>query len=151
MRIESPAFKNNGDIPRKYTCDGEGIHPPFLFRDVPHNALSLAFIMEDPDVPRSLRSDGMFDHWVVWNISPETSAVEEGVLPSGIFGISTNGARKYVGPCPPDGRHRYFFRLFALDTELSLPIGSNKRDLISAMEGHIVGQAELIGLYDRIQ
>lgn len=149
MQIESPAFKNNQALPKKYTCDGESINPPFLFRDIPAEAKSLALVVEDPDVPLSIRSDGMFDHWLIWNIPPDTELVEEGIPPAGTFGRNTRGTEKYIAPCPPDREHRYFFKLFALDINLPLPEGSSKAELLSAMEGHIINEAEIIGTYNR--
>lgn len=149
MKITSAAFHNSESIPGKYTCDGGNINPPFLFADIPSTAKSLAFIMEDPDVPRTLRSDGMFDHLVMWNIPPETKIIEEGALPAGIFGKNTAGTEKYIGPCPPDMEHRYFFKLFALDGDISIPAGSTKEELFRAMEGRIIEKAELVGTYNR--
>jgi hypothetical protein len=149
MKIESFAFKNNEMIPRKYTCDGENMNPPFLFKDVPPDTKTLALIMEDPDVPRSIRSDGMWDHWIMWNIPPETATIAEGVPPAGIFGTNTSGTRKYTPPCPPNGTHRYFFKLFALDTELALPEEAGKAELLSGMEGHILDEADLVGMYSK--
>ncbi len=149
MQIESPTFKNSEAIPQKYTCDGENINPPLLFKDIPADAKSLALIMEDPDVSHGIRTDGMFDHWVVWNIPPETKIIEEGTPPAGTFGRNTSGTEKYIGPCPPDREHRYFFKLFALDTKLALPAGSSKSELLSAMKGRIMHEAEIIGTYNR--
>lgn len=149
MQIESPAFKNNEAIPKKYTCDGENINPPLVFKDIPADVKSLALIMEDPDVPHLIRPDGMFDHWVMWNIPPETKVIEEEMSPAGTFGKNTRGAENYIGPCPPDRGHRYFFKLFALDTKLALPAGSSKSELLSAMKGRIIHEAEIIGTYNR--
>lgn len=149
MKIESDAFKNNGSIPKKYTCDGEGLNPPLLFTDIPSNSKSLALIMEDLDVPHSIRVDGMFDHLMMWNIPPDTKIIKEGVPPVGIFGKNGAGTLKYIGPCPPDREHRYFFKLFALDARLSLHEGIGKPELLSAMEGHVIAEAELIGTYNR--
>lgn len=155
MIIESASFKNNGVIPQKYTCDGQNTNPPLVFRDVPSGAKSLALVIEDPDVPTSIRADGMFDHLVMWGISPDTRMIEEGAVSgfsrAGVLGKATNGKEGYVGPCPPDREHRYFFKLFALDTEISLPAGSTKAELLRAMEGHILEESELIGAYNRSQ
>lgn len=151
MQIESSAFKNNGSIPKKYTCDGDNANPPLVFKNVPNGVKSFALVLEDPDVPRSIRPDGMFDHFVMWNISSEIKIVEEGALPAGIFGKNTAGTKKYIGPCPPDREHRYFFKLFALDEQISLPEGSVKSELLSAMEGHVISEAELVGRYNRMR
>jgi Raf kinase inhibitor-like YbhB/YbcL family protein len=105
--------------------------------------------MEDPDVPKNLREDGMWDHWVVFNIPPEVREIQEGTEPQGIGGVGTNGELGYFGPCPPDREHRYFFKLFALDTQLDLPEKSTKSKVENAMEGHILEQTELMGRYER--
>ncbi len=144
MKITSPAFEHEGKIPSKYTCDGKDISPPLRFEDVPKGAASLALVMDDPDAPM-----GTFDHWVVWNIPPETRSVEEGREPSGVQGKTSFGRMGYGGPCPPRGVHRYFFKLYALDTVLNLPAGSRKKDLEEAMKGHVIEQAVLMGKYSR--
>ncbi|MFA5830637.1 MAG: YbhB/YbcL family Raf kinase inhibitor-like protein [Candidatus Paceibacterota bacterium] len=149
MKIESLAFKNNEIIPKKYTCDGLNINPPLVLKDIPADTKTLALIMEDPDVPHSIRSDGMWDHWIMWNIPPETKIIAEGVPPAGVFGTNTGGTQKYAPPCPPNGTHRYFFKLFALDTELALSAGANKSQLLSSMERHILDEADLVGIYGR--
>lgn len=147
MKITSSAFKQNGKIPSLYTCDGENVNPPLAFDNVPESAKSLALIMEDPDVPKHLRPDGMWDHWIVWNMPADTKGIEENTVAPGTTGLSTREVNAYGGPCPPDREHRYFFKLFALDIELDLLPQSKKADLESAMQGHIIGQAELMGTY----
>jgi hypothetical protein len=149
MILTSSVFDDGQKIPSKYTCDGENVNPPLSISDVPSGAQSLALIMEDPDVPRNLREDGMWDHWVVFNISPDFRKIEEGKEPPGTPGVGTNGNQGYFGPCPPDREHRYFFKLFALDTRLNLPEKATKQDVEKAMEGHILDRAELIGRYER--
>lgn len=149
MQITSSAFLHNSLIPVVYTCDGDGISPPLAFTGVPAEAKSLAFFIDDPDVPKSIMPDGMFDHWVVWNIPPSSTGIGEGEVPSGVVGSNTAGSRRYYNPCPPDSEHRYFFRLYALDTLLDLPAGSTKAAAQQAMEGHILDSAELIGRYRR--
>jgi len=149
MKIESTAFTHEGKIPSKYTCDGENINPALEFSDVPKNAKSLVLIMEDPDVPKHLRADGMWNHWVVFNIPPETKGVGENQEPKGVAGITTSNKLKYGGPCPPDKEHRYFFKLFALDTMLNLQQGSTKEQVLAAIEGHILAEAVLMGKYQR--
>lgn len=146
MKIASPEFSHNGSIPSKFTCDGGNINPPLSFEGVPSGTKSLALIMDDPDAPR-----GTWVHWVLWNISPEAKGIGENSTPKEAM-MGVNDSRKngdYGGPCPPSGTHRYFFKLYALDTALSLDKGSEKAELEKAMEGHILAQAELIGLYKR--
>jgi Raf kinase inhibitor-like YbhB/YbcL family protein len=149
MKLESPSFSNNAKIPQKYACDGENINPPLLFSDVPAGTKSLALIMEDPDVPKYLKPDGMFDHWIVWNMPPLTSGIEENSTPAGNVGQNGRGTMQYTGPCPPDREHRYFFYLYALDAALQIPKTSNKIDLLKAIEGHVIEKAELMGRYER--
>lgn len=149
MELTSSVFEHNGMIPQKYTCDGENISPPLQISGVPEGVKSLALIMDDPDVPKNLRPDGMFDHWIVWNIPADTSVIPESAVPNGVVGKNTSGNARYAGPCPPDREHRYFFKLYALDAMLSLAAGASKADLEKAMEGHILAKAELIGRYTR--
>ena len=148
MKITSPAFQHEGKIPSKYTCDGENINPPLEFSDVP-NAKSLALIMEDPDVPKQIRQDGMWNHWIVFNIPPNTKGVAENSQPKGTAGITTSGKLRYGGPCPPDREHRYYFKLYALDTILNLPEASTKEQVQTAMKEHIIAEAVLMGKYQR--
>jgi Raf kinase inhibitor-like YbhB/YbcL family protein len=149
MKMSSPAFEGSGKIPAKYTCDGDNINPPLKISDVPSATKSLALIMEDPDVPKNLRPDGMWDHWVVFNIPPGTAEIPEGREPPGTHGEGTSGNQNYFGPCPPDREHRYFFKLFALDSELDLKEKAKKSEVEKAMEGHILEKAELMGRYER--
>jgi Raf kinase inhibitor-like YbhB/YbcL family protein len=149
MKLESAAFEHGGKIPSKYTCDGENSNPPLTIADVPSGAKSLVLIMDDPDVPKTIRKDGMWDHWVVFNIPPDLRAIKEGEEPEGVQGAGTGGNEDYFGPCPPDREHRYFFKLYALDAKLDLPEKASKRQVEEAMEGHIVAQTELIGRYER--
>ncbi|MEK7589900.1 MAG: YbhB/YbcL family Raf kinase inhibitor-like protein [Patescibacteria group bacterium] len=144
LTLISSAFGNNGKIPSKHTCDGEGISPAFQIKGVDENAKSLVLIMDDPDAP-----SGVWDHWVKFNISTSTTEIKEGNEPEGISGIGTSGNKEYFGPCPPDKEHRYFFKLFSLDTELDLKEGATKKQVEKAMEGRILQQIELIGLYER--
>ncbi len=146
MKITSQAFKHNQFIPRKYTCDGEDINPPLSIEDIPENTKSLALIMDDPDAP----IPGSFVHWTMWNIDPATTEIEEDSVPEKVSQGQTNFGRiGYGGPCPPSGEHRYFFRLYALDKQLDLPQGASREDLDKAMQGSVLEQAELIGLYSR--
>ena len=149
MKITSSAFNHNSKIPQKYTCDGENINPPLSFSDVPEATKSLVLIMEDPDVSHYLRPDGMFDHWVVYNMPAETHEIKEGTQPPGIQGQNSRNEAKYTGPCPPDRQHRYFFKLYALDFTLDLPQNATKQMVEAKMQGHILGKSELIGLYRR--
>jgi Raf kinase inhibitor-like YbhB/YbcL family protein len=148
MQLASTAFTDSGKIPTRYTCDGEKTNPPLSWVDVPVNAKSLVLIVDDPDVPRNLRPDGMFVHWLVWNMLPTTTAIAEHSEPMGITGLATNGQLGYAAPCPPNGSHRYYFRLYALDCELTVPSTSTKGELLRAMQGHILDQAELMGRYE---
>lgn len=150
MRLSSGAFAHEGNIPSRHTCDGTNVSPPLSISDVPEGAKSLAIIMEDPDVPTTVRPDGMWDHWVVWNIASDTREIAENIAP-GVIGANTGGKNAYTGPCPPDREHRYFFKLFALDTELALAPGAKKTQLLEAIEGHILTTAELMGRYERKQ
>ncbi|MCE5319316.1 MAG: YbhB/YbcL family Raf kinase inhibitor-like protein [Parachlamydia sp.] len=144
LKIESPAFKNKEKIPAKYTCEGKDRSPPLLFSCIPAKTKSLALIVDDPDAPM-----GTFDHWIAWNLPPTTTELAEGAsVPS--EGINGFGSSNYRGPCPPPGKpHHYFFKLYALDTTLDLEAGSTKAALENAMKGHILSEAELVGLYQR--
>lgn len=149
MKIMSSVFEPNQNIPSKYTCDGQNINPPLRISGVPDKARSLALILEDPDVPRNIRADGMWDHWIVYNMPPDLTGIEEGSEPSGTAGKGTSGRTGYMGPCPPDRAHRYFFKLYALDNNLEIPPAATKKQLEEAMQGHIIEKAELVGLYAR--
>lgn len=150
--VSSPNFVNFGEIPAQYTCDGENTSPPLTFSRVPKEAKSLALIVDDADAP-----GGSFVHWIVWNIPATTQRLERGVLPHGsIQGLTDYGANSYSGPCPPETPpdeqvrgHRYFFKLYALDTELDLRASKKKEDLEKAMTGHIIIQSQLVGTYAR--
>ena len=142
MKITSPEFENDGFIPSKFTCDGEDVSPALAIEEVPSEAKSLALVVDDPDAPV-----GTWVHWVVYNM-PVVSRIDEGAVP-GSQGSNDFGKRDYGGPCPPSGAHRYFFKLYALDTDLDLAEGVDKHTLENAMEGHILDKAELVGLYER--
>jgi Raf kinase inhibitor-like YbhB/YbcL family protein len=145
LKIASPAFKDNGSIPRQYTCDGKDMNPPLIIENVPKEAKSLALIVDDPDAPV-----GLWVHWVMWNIDPKTKEIKENSVPKGaIQGINDFGKNNYGGPCPPSGTHRYFFKLYALDTTLNISPSSAKANLEKAMKGHILAQAQIIGLYKK--
>lgn len=144
MKLISPAFENGGVIPRDYSCDGGNSLPLLKISDVPKNAKSLALIMDDPDAPM-----GTFTHWLIWNIPPANVALskKEAVM----YPQGRNSAQKtgYLGPCPPHGTHRYFFKLYALDITLTLQPGAQKHHLEQAMSGHVVSETELMGTYTR--
>jgi Raf kinase inhibitor-like YbhB/YbcL family protein len=146
MKIKSSAFENNADIPSKYSCDGQGVNPPLEFLEVPADAKSLALIVDDPDAPVT----GGFVHWIVFNIDPETKEIAENGSPeNAVEGTNSASETKFVSPCPPSGTHRYFFKIFALDEMLNLDSSAKRGDVEKAMAGHIIEQAELIGLYQR--
>ncbi len=147
MQIISPAFVHEQVIPRKYSCQGEDINPPLEIKGIPEGTESLALIFDDPDVPEWVRKDRMWVHWVVYNIDPKTSKIEENSPPFGMAGKNSSGQEGYMGPCPPDREHRYFFKLYALDTRLELSAGATKEELLRAMEGHLLGESQLMGRY----
>ncbi len=149
MRIISPAFAEGEAIPKVYSCDGDNINPPLEFEDIPENAKSLVLVMDDPDVPKNLKPDGMFDHWVVFNIPPEITTIDEDSQPLGVVGKSSTQESEYTGPCPPDRQHRYFFKLYALDTLLDLDEEATKKDVEEAIKGHVIEKAQLMGVFAR--
>jgi Raf kinase inhibitor-like YbhB/YbcL family protein len=140
--IKSPAFANNEFIPTKHTCDGKDVNPPLNIEGIPDGTQSLVLIVDDPDAPM-----GTWDHWIVWNIPP-SGKIEENSVP-GVEGLNDFRKHSYGGPCPPSGTHRYFFKVYALDTKLNLNANSRKNDLEKAMQGHILAKGELIGRYSR--
>jgi Raf kinase inhibitor-like YbhB/YbcL family protein len=143
MKITSPLFVNEGGYPSQFTCDGGDRNPPLDIGEVPKKSKSLALILRDPDAV-----EGIFIHWVVWNIDPKTDRIEIDSVPKGAAaGMTTNGKNHYVGPCPPNGTHRYIFTLYALDTRLNLPATATAEDLNAAMNGHIADEAELTAVY----
>jgi len=142
LRITSPVFENKGFIPAKYTCDGVDVNPPLNIEELPKGTQSLVLIVDDPDAPM-----GTWDHWVVWNIPP-VERIEEDSVP-GTEGLNDFRRRSYGGPCPPSGTHRYFFKVYALDTKLDLHPNSRKRDVERAMKEHVLAKGETVGLYRR--
>jgi len=145
MRMTSPAFVDSKSIPSNYTCDGDDQSPPLAIEGVPPEAKSLALVMDDPDAPA-----GVWVHWVLWNIDPATARIAQGSVPPGAEqGENSWKRRNYGGPCPPSGRHRYYFRLFALKERLDLSPSATRKDLDRAMQGKIVARCELLGLYSR--
>ncbi len=142
LKITSPAFENNGKIPSKYTCQGKDISPPLNIEGTPEKTQSLLLIVDDPDAPM-----GTWDHWLLWNI-PIISKIEEDKVPNGaVQGLNDFGKHEYGGPCPPSGTHRYFFKLFALDTTLDIDEKSKRGDIRRAMQDHVLAEATLVGLY----
>lgn len=150
IEIRSPAFEDGEAIPARYTCDGLDVSPQLSWDSVPSDAQSLALIADDPDAPR-----GTFLHWVIYDLPPDTRAIPEDVpkrqtLPSGAAqAVNGAGSVGYMGPCPPSGIHRYFFKLYALDTQLGLGGGGTNEEVLDAMEGHVIAEGQLMGTYRR--
>ena len=142
MKITSSAFHEGANIPSKFTCDGSDTSPPLQIAGVPSGAKSLVLIVDDPDAP-----SGLFTHWLVWNIPPQTGSIAEGSAPQGVQGANDFGKSGYRGPCPPPGTHRYSFKIFALDRELELRSGAKRSQVDAAMKGHVIAQGELVGRY----
>ncbi len=149
MKLTSPAFIEGGNIPSKYTCEGENINPELHISGVPSEAKTLVLIIDDPDVPEFVRKDRMYDHWVVYNIPATTTHIPERSQPHGTPGKNTSGGLDYTGPCPPDREHRYFFKLYALDCALTLHTGATKHEVENAIKGHILAQTQLMGRYEK--
>lgn len=145
MEITSPDFENNTLIPSTYTCDGEDINPTLEIRGVPAEAESLVLIVDDPDAP-----NGTWTHWTLWNIDPATDTIASGTTPmAAVEGETSFGQPGYGGPCPPSGTHRYYFKLFALDSELELDKRATVEELMEAMHDKVVAESELVGLYSK--
>ena len=156
LTLTSPAFRHNGDIPSRYTCDGDDVSPPLSWSGVPGNAKSLVLIVDDPDAPDPKAPKMTWVHWVLYNIPPNATGLAEAPaakdLPRGTLEGSNDWKRTgYGGPCPPVGRHRYFYKLYALDTVLPDLGRPAKATLEKAMRGHIIAQVELIGGYARMR
>jgi len=141
--VATSAFQTGGDIPAKFTCNGANVNPELKINGVPNGAKSLVLIVDDPDAPR-----GLFTHWILWNIDPKTTDIGENSVPAGgVQGTNDFGKRNYGGPCPPSGTHRYFFKIFALDSKLDLKPSAGRAELDGAMKDHVLTKAELIGRY----
>jgi hypothetical protein len=149
MRLKSSAFQEGGIIPSMYTCEGKNMSPPLEIESVPQGAKSLVLIMDDPDVPAFVRPEKMYDHWVVFNIPPSCYKTLANTAPPGLNGQNTAGKNQYIGPCPPDREHRYFFKLYALDKMLDTAAGATKGEVEEAMEGHILTSCHLMGRYEK--
>lgn len=151
LSLSSPSFPNDGDIPKKFTCSGEDISPALTWAHAPQGTETFALIADDPDAPA-----GTWTHWVAFNLPAALTGLPEGLTKSehipggGIQGQNDFHKMGYGGPCPPPGKpHRYFFKIYALDAQLSLKAGATKQELEQAMQGHILGQAEWMGKYRR--
>lgn len=143
INIGSQEFLDGEIISPKYTCNGENVSPPLSFDRIPGDTKSLVLIVDDPDagtVP--------FNHWLVFNLNPSTSGIEEGQIPSALLGTNDFGELKYMGPCPT-GTHKYYFRIYALDTMLDLSEGVKRQEIDSAMKGHIIASGVLTGTFSR--
>jgi Raf kinase inhibitor-like YbhB/YbcL family protein len=142
--IHSPAFQHEQRIPEKYTCDGDNISPPLAIENIPSRTASMVLIVDDPDA-----SQGTWDHWIVFNIPRDVTRIPENIKSLGMEGNTSWGTMGFGGPCPPNGNHRYYFRLFALDTTLRLKQGSSKAEILESMKGHIIAESILMGTYVR--
>lgn len=154
FKIMSPAFADNASIPAKYTCEGDDISPPLTWSGVPEGTKSLALIVDDPDAPDPKAPRMTWVHWVLYNLPPDATGLSEGVavgaLPAGTEGGLNDWKRTgYGGPCPPIGRHRYFFKLYALDAALPATSEASKAKVEAAMRGHVLAEAQLIGTYQK--
>jgi len=154
MKLTSPNFENQSDMPRKYTCDGADTSPALAWSNIPEGTKSIALIVDDPDAPDPANPRMTWVHWVLYNIPSTVGDLPEGVkedaLPKGtLHGLNDWKKRSYGGPCPPIGKHRYFFKLYALDIVLPDIDRPTKAKLEKAMDGHVISKAELVGLYQR--
>lgn len=158
--LSSEAFSNGEFIPSVHTCDGENVNPPLTISNVPDGTVTLALLVDDPDIPEEVKQKmniEVFDHMVVYNISPEKTSIEQGDTFEGVgtFGVNGRSDKSYTGPCPPGEfeprQHRYFFRAYAVGKELDLFDNASKAEVLRAMEGHILAEAELMGVYERPQ
>jgi len=145
LKISSPAFENDGEIPKKYTCDGANVNPPLKIENVPSNTKSLAMVFDDIDAPR-----GTYVHWILWNIDPNVKEIKENSVPEKAVQVLNDFKKHhYGGPCPPRRAHKYIFKIYALDTLLNLKHNLTKKDLEKAIENHIISRAQLMGVYKR--
>ena len=151
MELSSPAFADGETIDKRFTCQGSNHNPPLKITGVPPKSQSLALIMDDPDAATDPNGPGhTYDHWVVWNIPPKSDMIGEDSLPPfAIGGLNGSGNPGYTGPCPPTGVHRYFFKLYALDTKLDLPEDAGAEELEDAIGGHVLARTELVGTYQK--
>jgi Raf kinase inhibitor-like YbhB/YbcL family protein len=149
LSLTSPEFKHDQSIPAKFTCQGENINPVLTFSEVPDKTASLVLIMDDPDAATDPDGPGKtFDHWILFNMKPDVTVINENTVPSSaVVGKNSAGINAYTGPCPPNGTHKYIFKLYALSTMLNLKAGETKAEVLKALAGHVLEQSELIGLY----
>ncbi|MDZ7744783.1 MAG: YbhB/YbcL family Raf kinase inhibitor-like protein [Candidatus Saccharibacteria bacterium] len=145
MTITSSAFRHEEIIPSSYTCDGDNVNPPLTFSDIPKDAAGLALIIDDPDAPA-----GLFTHWMLYDMSPATLQILENSIPkTGLQGKNDFGNQNYDGPCPPDGKHRYYVTLFALKSPTKLEKGATRQQLDNALEGNVLEKAVFMGYYEK--
>lgn len=145
MNLTSSAFENDRVIPKKYSCEGIGMNPPLRITDYPMNTVSFAILVHDPDAPV-----GDFLHWLIWNVDPNVDEIAGGSAPIGsVEGINGMGELGWVGPCPPHGLHHYEFHIYALDKMLEIPETSTRSDFLQAIDGHVLEEATLVGLYEK--
>ncbi|MBN1924128.1 MAG: YbhB/YbcL family Raf kinase inhibitor-like protein [Nanoarchaeota archaeon] len=145
MQISSPAFQHNGTIPVKYTCQGDNINPEIIITNVPEDTVTLVLIIDDPDAPM-----GVWDHWVLYNIPKNTSKINENSMPAGALQAKNSwGKKEYGGPCPPNGTHRYYFKIYALNTRLNLSDEADKEELEQMMSVHVIAQSYLMAKYSK--
>ena len=154
LKLTSSAFEHEGGIPKLHTCQGKDVSPPLAWGGVPKNAKSLVLIVDDPDAPDPAAPKMTWVHWVLYNIPPSATGLPQGIspneLPDGTLeGVSDFQRTGYGGPCPPIGRHRYFHKLYALDIVLPNLMKPRKADVEKAMKGHVIGQAVLVGTYQK--
>ena len=152
--LRSPSFTHEGQIPAKHTCQGDEATPPLAWSDAPAGTKSFALIVDDPDAPDPRAPKTTWVHWVLYNLPATTTALPEGATrsqlpPGALEGLNDWGRVGYGGPCPPIGRHRYFHKLYALDAVLPDLGKAKKADLEAAMRGHVIGEAQLVGTYEK--
>jgi Raf kinase inhibitor-like YbhB/YbcL family protein len=145
FKLSSPAFQDSGLIPQKFTCQGDNLSPELNWSEAPANTQSFALIMDDPDAP-----GGTFTHWVLFDVPADTKQLAEGAPPIGVGGNNGLSQTGYLGPCPPSGIHRYYFRLYALDVpSLNLTEGASRSEVENAMKNHIIGSADTMSRYEQ--
>jgi len=156
LTIRSPAFADGGGIPKPFTCEGPNRSPPLSFAGAPAAAKSLALVVDDPDAPDPAAPKTVFVHWVLHDLPPSTAGLPEGARPEDLppgtqQGTNDYGKTGWRGPCPPVGRHRYFFKLYALDAVLGPLADRTKAGLLAALEGHVLEEAQVVGTYEKLR